>query len=321
MTKMLTNSEMALWTRCKRKWWLSQHRGLRPRDDNNFNKPLGVGTRVHDALANYYDPAIRADPVAWIQESIRNDLNTYPLDAVDIAKEGALCEAMISGYVEWLAETGADQAMTVIASETALHVALVDSDGNSPGVDGTRILSKLDARVQHDELGGRYALEHKTAGSIKPPAELRINRQFLTEHLVEFLTLKDEGREGEGAVGVLWNALLKSKRTARAKGPFYAREAAKHNDEQLRNHWRHVWAIASEIAGAEARLSDGESPHSVCYPTPTATCSWDCPFIRVCASFDDGSDAEGHIAARFETGDPLQRYQGLLPQEGTQCAS
>ena len=158
-----------------------------------------------------------------------------------------------------------------------------------------------------------FIVTHNTVSTIKPPAHLRFATQFLTEHLVEFLALQGSGREGEGAVGVLWNALLKSKRTARAKGPFFAREPVRHSTDQLRSHWHHVVAIAQEILVSRKLLTDGESHHLVCHPNPTTDCSWDCPFVRECALIDESAQrSEAMIEARFETGDPLARYRGLI---------
>jgi hypothetical protein len=315
MTKYLTNSEMSQWRRCKRKWWLLSYRGLRKRNETHFNGALGIGNRVHDPLAAYYDPEDPCtDPVAFMHASIAADLLAYPAEADALRKEEDLADAMLTGYMEWLAETGADQALHIIEAEKAGNIELLPATDTQPDV---RLLAKLDARVEHEELGGRYALEHKTVSTIKPPAILRINPQFLTEHLIQYVLLKEEsgGEEPDqnGVVGVLWNALLKSKRTARARGPFYAREPVRHSKDQLRKHWFHVIANANEIMDATRRLDAGEDHHIVVHPNPTNDCSWDCPAIAICALFDDGSDVEGAIHTRFETVDPLARYEGLLP--------
>lgn len=299
---------MRTYRRCKRLWYLSHYRQLKRRTENQFNRPLGIGNRIHDALAAYYspDPAESKNPLEFVRESIATDLAKFPEHEEDIQKEADLCDAIISGYLEWLAETGADQAMRVIEAEKAVHVDLLD---------GVRLLSKLDARVEHEELGGRFSLEHKSvSGSVKPPAHLRFDTQFLTEHMVELVWLRDNEREDQRALGVLWNALLKSKRTARAKGPFYAREVVRHNLEQLRNHWHHVSALAVEILDTESRLDSGESHQSACHPNPMDRCSWDCPFVGVCLNMDANEDnAERQLAAQYEPGDVLARYRGLLP--------
>lgn len=633
----LTNSEMSCWRRCKRKWWLQNYRKLRKVDDTNFNKPLGIGNRVHDALAAYYDPESRTDPLEFVAKTTQIDLDTYPEYVDDIRKEYSLAHAMLEGYLEWLAETGEDQAMTVIETERGRSARL------EPNRD-VFLLTKLDARVQHDEYGTRLALEHKgqpldamimtpsgpramgslqvgdfvigsdgaptevvgvyplgeqpmarvtftdgssvlttwdhawsvsigvkdkpvvrtthqlsklgprkiqrvrpvqfdeqelpippytmgvllgdgsivskatlstadreivdsvredvqdvvinldaprapglkaiyqlrlpeyvtywlakwellgcrayekfipsmyllgsidqrwallqglmdsdgsvgpqvrfvstskalidgvqflvesfggtmkihsaegrvgtmasgyntrthwygtvqglvdlhrverkqiyrdqqlargrriasivqddtmdaqcirvaatdqlyvtehfivthnTVGSLKQHLpELQVNTQCLTEHLTEFLALIEEGQDAEAAQaqGVLFNMLLKSKRTPRAAGPFYKRFHVRHSTQQLRNHWWHVVAIADEIEDAREKLDAGGDHHVVCHPNPAATCHWDCEFFHSCAMIDTNDDHEGYLTSRFEVGDPLARYRGLLAE-------
>jgi len=317
LTKLLTNSEMAVWRRCRRRWWLGQYRGLRRRSEVEFNRPTGIGNRVHDALADYYDPELRRDPVTTVNMTEARDLETAPQHEDDIRKECGLARLMVEGYVEWLAETGADQALTLVEAERARKAPLgADRD--------VTLLSKLDAKVHHDEFGQFLNLEHKTVGSLKQHLpELRINSQVLTEHLVEFLALLEEGYsrdEAQGrAGGVLFNLLLKSKRTARAKGPFYDRIHVKHSMSELRHHWMHVVAIADEIRATETALDAGGDPHFLCPPSPNSDCSWSCPFFRLCPNVDDDADHEGQIADQFEVRDPLERYAGIL-DEGDRAA-
>ena len=308
--KLLTNSEMRVWRRCKRRWWLSVYRQLRPVNAHNFNRPLGIGNRVHDCLAAYYDPDLQEDPIEHLWLSAAKDLEKHP-DASDlIEKECNLADAMLSGYLEWLAETGEDQGLTVLEAERARSARL-----DIPGLD-VRLLTKLDARVRHDVYGDDLALETKTVTSLNQHLpELRQNTQCLTEHLTQYLSLVEEGKDPEDSRGVLFNMLKKSKRTARATPPFYSRVTVRHSKTELRNHWRHVVSIATQIEDATRRLDAGEDHHSVVDPNPTGECHWDCEFFRVCTMIDDDSDHETALARFYETGDPLERYAGLLEQD------
>lgn len=313
--KYLTNSEMSTWRRCRRRWWLTYYRGLRRRGESDFNRPLGIGNRVHDALAAYYDPASGVDGaglLAYVDAGVARDLAERPEHGESIEKEAALCRVMLEGYLDWLAETGEDQALTVVEAERARSAPV-----RAEGLPDTTLLAKLDARVSHDEYGSRLALEHKTVGSLKQHLpELRLNTQCLTEHLVEFLAELEEGAEPEEAKadGVLFNMLLKSKRTARATPPFYRRERVGHSMSELRNHWRHVVAVAGEIAWAESALDAGADHHLECPPSPDASCHWSCPFFRVCPNVDGDADHEEQLAREYEPVDPLARYEGLLPE-------
>jgi hypothetical protein len=299
MTKLLTNSEMSTWRECKRKWYLGTFRGLTPRKRVGFNSPISIGNRVHDALAAYYDPDIRADPVQHVKDSIAEDVAKAPDEEADIRKEGDLAVIMIEGYVQWLEEEGADSEYTVVhGSEEAVTVPLID------GVD---LLTKLDVRVE-DHRGDYWGLDHKTGTHGVEPKLLQLNTQALTQHLIEFLKRTEQGDQAQTAKGTVFNFLRKVKRTARAKPPFYWREEVRHNDEELRNHWKHAAAVAHEILDAEARLRAGEDHHVVAYPSPGKDCTWKCPFFKVCGLHDDGSNVEAAIADLYETHDPLERY-------------
>lgn len=322
MTVRLTNSEMRDFRRCRRKWYLGYYRGLQPAR-LDFNKPLSIGTRVHDVLAAYYQPGLaRLIPMDYFRAGVEADCERHPEKKSDILDEADLCEKMLEGYFEWLAESGEDADLEVIASEVEMEAPLID---------GVTLLSKIDSRVKKLSDGKVLALEHKTTQSLTDPVRrLQVDTQLLTEHLVEFLHdlgSADGDAERPRAEGALYNMLKKVKRTARAKPPFFGRETVTHNVEELRNHWRHVAAIAQEILDTRAALDAGGDPHHVCYPNPVKDCTWDCDFANVCLGglFDDGSDPEPLLAdnTEFVVGDPLERYRfsvGLLPDGTTRYA-
>jgi hypothetical protein len=298
----LTNSEMSDWRRCRRKWYFRSYRHLRARDE----KPTGalsLGNLVHDALSVLYAVGEKGDPLARLDELTEAKVLAHPWHEEDVRKEGELAKIMVEGYVQWLEETGADQNVRVLAPESMVEVQLAE---------GVTLLSKLDARVERVTDPGRVALEFKTVQDFtRPLPTLQIDTQLLTEHLVEFLSLQERGEAdpAQRARGVLYRMLRKVKRTSTAKPPFYAEEAVDHNVEELRNHWRHVMAIARDIIDAHQRLDAGESHHTVAYPSPKQDCSWDCPFLAPCKLANSG-DMEGYIAEKYEEADPLERYVG-----------
>lgn len=309
--KLLSNSEMKLWRRCRRSWYLGYYRRLGLIGRDPFGSASSIGNLVHDALAAYYDPAVRADPVAFAKAKVEEALKEHAVDYAEIQKEGELVVLMLEGYMDWLEETGADSDIVVTGSEQMARVKLID------GVD---LISKLDAVVERGRDGAKLALEHKTTDNFsRPLPTLKLNSQFLTEHLCRFLAEIQAGRTPEeaqeGCHGILWNGLRKSKRTARATPPFYQRLDVTHNIEELRNHWRHVAAVATEILQAQARLDAGEDHHTVCYPNATNDCSWDCDHFKICVMFDDGSKVQHAIEAMYEERDPLARYDGATVME------
>lgn len=183
-TLRLTNSEMKTWRRCRRQWWLGYHRGLQRRE-TEFNKPLSVGSRLHDVLAWYYQPGLARDPedaMRVLREGVEVDVRNHPDHEEDIRKEADLVDAMLEGYFQWLEEEGHDSQIEIIAPEAEMEVAL-------EVVDGATILSKIDARIRDVETGKVGALEHKSVQSLKDPIRrLQVDTQLLTEHLVEYLT-------------------------------------------------------------------------------------------------------------------------------------
>ncbi len=295
----LTNSEMSTFRRCKRRWWLGNYRELAPRAQDSA--PLRIGSLVHAGLEVVYDPDRQdEDPVAAVRSKVDETLEGVSLERqADVRKEGDLAEIMVAGYMDWLEETGADMDLELESVETPVDAVLNDT---------VTLRAKLDARVRSRSTGARWALEHKTTGSLSQALPLlQIDTQLLTEHLVEYLTA------GTYPDGVIYNMLRKVKRTASANPPFYGREEVRHNEHELRNHLMHVLGIAQEIAEARAALNAGGDPHTVCYPSPDQTCSWQCQFFRVCPLFDDGSDAEAALADLYEHVDPLERYADLAP--------
>lgn len=305
MTELLrlSNSEFKEYERCKRKWYWHTYRRLSPAVEDAPGSNLSIGNIVHDMLAGFYGPE-KLDPVAALEADYAAQLSASPAEETEILKEKALTEAMVTGYLEWLEETGADQDLVITGTEQMVEIPLVE---------GVNLLSKLDAPVERVSDGAKLALEHKTVTGLDVNLPLlKLDTQLLTEHLVRFLHAMKEGATAEEAYdqchGVLYNMLKKVKRTSSAKPPFYGREDVPHNINELRNHWRHVVARAAEINETRARLDAGEDMHTACTPNPTRDCTWDCPFFKICVMADDGSDVEGALAAMFVERDPLERY-------------
>jgi PD-(D/E)XK nuclease superfamily protein len=306
LTLRLSNSEMATFRRCRRKWYLSQYRRLSPRASYSFGTPIHIGNVVHDALAAYYDPELRTDPVAHARAYVDGVIHDDPAHEYEAEKEWTLIEPMLTGYVEWLEETGADSDLKFIGSERMVEAQMTEN---------VTLISKLDAPVEQISDGAKLALEHKTVGSLEEPLGLlKIDTQLLTEHLVRFMDAQAKGADADEAYdqchGVLYNMLKKNKHTSRAKPPFYGRLTIPHNIYELRNHWKHVLETAREISKATVRLDANEDHHRVCPPSPDKTCQWQCQFFKVCGMFDDGSQVEAALDAMYEEKDPLERYQG-----------
>lgn len=311
MTKdlLLTNSELSDFKECRRKWWLTVYRELGPRDGWQFNRPTTIGTMFHAALEAYYGRG--EDPVAWCQEKYARDIieitDTLPemeqaLLLRDLEKEQDLVVTMVEGYVQWLEEEAPDEDLEVLGAEQHVRLELV------PGIE---LQGKIDAPARwRNATDFLLQLEHKTVGSLLDiPKIAQVNPQFLTYDLLSYLKTRQEGK-GERTDGVIINMARKVKRTARANPPFFGRYEVRHNENELRSHWKHVIGTAREIQRTYERLDGGEDPQYVVPPTPVKDCTWKCVFAKPCLSgmFDDGSDIEGYLAANYVHRDPLERY-------------
>lgn len=310
-----SNSELYSFKDCRRRWWLSFYRGLVP----VFESPTGAratGDRVHRALERWYaapgvakqDPRdaleqlIVADWTALVQTSGDEGVGLSTQEA--FKKDADLQRAMVEGYVQWLAETGADAEYQVVEPEAYLEAEL-------PEIPDTLIIGKIDVRVRRTSDGARMWLEHKTVGGFQQKlATLTLDEQVLHQTLLERLQPGDEPR----VVGVLYNMIRRTKRTAAANPPFFQRVEVHHNDHELDSFRRRVVATIQDLRRARQALDDGDDHRSVVYPRPSGDCAWKCPFVQVCGMFDDGSRAEAALDAYFTKGDPYSYYVPRNPE-------
>lgn len=301
-TRHITSSEIKTFKTCRRKWWLGQHRGLRPRD-RSATGTLQLGSRVHEALEAYYDPEAGGEDAAFAALDLRREENIeeFPDQIEDIEGEHELATIMVTGYFEWLAETGADQDFEVLAVEQEIETPMVMA------LHGTayRLLGKLDRQVRRRSDGKRLFMDDKTVGSLSDKPQLaEIDGQMLLYTLISRMT----GAEGERVDGGIYNMLRKVKRTSRANPPFYDRFDFSYNDTNLDTFFEEVLGTIEQIADAEHRLDQGAAHHRVVPKTEGRHCTYMCPFFDICPMFDDGSDAEYMVEQEFEVGDPLERY-------------
>jgi hypothetical protein len=312
--RYFTNSELACFKRCRRRWYLAYYRRLRLKA-RSLTGAAPIGTRVHQALEPWYQPegVERVDPRTALETVLNSDkvllIESWPgepeaLDAQlkQFDKEADLCRAMIEGYVQWLEETGADSDFEVIASESAVEYQI------APDVS---LAGRLDTRVRRIHDGALLFIDHKTTDSIQTLA-----RQLpRSEQVMLYEILQRANHPTERNAGALYNVLRKVKRTGTAKPPFYERIPVMFNDHQLESAWYRVLGTIRDIQQVEDALSTNPPrPQHYVYPTPTRDCDWECEFAPVCTMFDDGSRVEDMLQSLYEAGDPLRRYPELREQ-------
>lgn len=323
--RRLTNSEIQTYKHCRRRWWLSWFRGLKLRNEEDTG-PRQLGTRIHDALAEWYVPAgqtpthplealetiLAADELEMIRSSgdVSGDALAEKLSAFQ--KEADLARAMVEGYMQWIAETGADSDYEVIGSEMVLGMDLKCSDSLTVSVQG-----KLDVRVRRAHDGVILFFDHKTVGDFKTPATtLPMNEQMKQYHLLEVENRENPNDRVEGA---LYNMLRRVKRSANAKPPFYERLELRPTTTTIARFKERLRGEALAINHTEQMLNQGISHQTVAFPSPSSRCSWGCEFKAVCTMFDDGSRAEDFISEHYVSINPLDRYdadavKGVVPE-------
>lgn len=294
----ISNSEIQTFKDCKRKWFLSSYLGLRLKNQSVVG-PLALGSRIHAALEAYYtegEDLLKAHAKLldadrqWMLEELR--------DITELENEGELGRIMLEGYLEWLAETGADSEWEVISAERVVSAPLFDG--------AVELRGKLDMRVRRLADDVRLFVDFKTCQNF---ADLTrgayMDEQFLTYHMLEQMK-PDEDMRCDGGVYIM---LRKVKRTASARPPFYERLEVRHNKQFLNSFWFRIHGEIQDMLRLRAQLDAGVDHRQVAYPRPTRDCHWKCPFFSVCPLIDDGSAAEQMLEELYEQHDPNERYR------------
>lgn len=303
----LSNSEIQTYKDCRRKWWLTYYRRLKPRQVK-FTGPLALGSRIHEALDQYYTTgASLLDIHAKLIEADRELLAADMRDPSELDNEGDLGRIMLEGYLQWVEEEGIDSELEMISTEEIL---------NMPMFDGTvELQGKIDMRVRRKGDGVRMFRDFKTVGTSFADfaSTAHMNEQILTYMLLE----QHKNGEGERSEGGLFTLLKKVKRTATAKPPFYEQFEVRHNIFSLRSFWQRIHETVADIMRTKTSLDQGTSHLSVAYPRPSRDCTWKCPFFSVCPMFDDGSAVEEAISEMFAESDPYA-YYGISETKGSE---
>jgi hypothetical protein len=315
MTITMTNSEFFTWQRCPRFWFLRYYLGYTPDADEVTGSRI-LGIRIHAALEGMYGYGL--DPLTVLHLLYKIALEQFPDNEAELIKERDLASAMVEGYIEWTAATGADAGLAVIATEAAVTVPL-------PGVEGVDLRAKLDRVILDEQTGLLSFVDDKTAASFERHEILAINPQFRFYSLVQKLA----AREVPGAPRVLGgvvNTLRRVKRTDRSKPPYYQRDPFRYTEVNIGSTLLKVTGLAQQIMETRRHLdwiyaeNGGKADLTLLNhyqllhlaPTPIETdCSWRCPFVQLCPLMDDGSDWVGSLvrSGHFRQEDPYSYYE------------
>jgi hypothetical protein len=312
--RRISSSELASFKRCRRQWWLTYYRGLKPIRESPLG-PRAIGDRIHRALQLYYVPdgQPRTEPKAALERVIQEDWlavkaafaaqgeEVPELLVIDLNKQADLERAMIEGYVEWLAETGADSEFKVIGSER-----YVEADLMTRGTQVIKLIGRLDVQVRRIFDNLPFFLDHKTMGEFVTATRLLPMNEQMKMYVLLHTLASDPGNPR--IVGAIYNMIRRVKRTGNAKPPFYQRVEVQHNPTEIQTFKDRTIGVIGHMESARLVLDAGGDHHRVVYPTPTKDCAWQCPFAQVCTLFDDGSRVEAALEGNFVVGDPYDYY-------------
>ncbi len=298
---IVSNSEIQTYKQCKRKWFLQYVRKLRAPE--RPTGALALGTAVHEALGNYYEPGGNNNTAIVLLDSIYQDkLDSFPFKTDEIQKEYRLASTMAQGYFQWVEEEGIDQNLIILESE-----AEIESEIRLPSGLLAVVLGKRDL-IGQDEHERKFFLDFKTCQTLGDSL-LDINEQLLTYALLHKLNNPSDMPQY-----AIWRMLRKTLRTERAKPPFFATEQIELSDKVLRNFYTRLTGTLEEMARTKAELAAGADHRFACYPTASSRCSWGCEFRVACPMWDRDDYVEEYMQANFEECNPYSRYteKGVL---------
>lgn len=308
----VSNSEIFAAQRCWRNWYLTYYLGMVPTQE----VPVGnrqLGTRVHTALEGLYGYDL--DPLMILQILYRAAIEAFPEYEEELLKERTYAEAMVDGYIMWLAEEGADADQRVVATETDMVVPI-------PGYDSVLLRSRMDQVFQRISDGALGFMDYKTGSNFEKHETLERNPQMKTYALVQRIKARME--PGQPLImGGQITSLRRVLRTARSTPPYYRRDQFWYNDEQLDAHELKIIKVVQDILEVRAKLDiarDRGMPlpdfnrlqRYELPPTPIdGDCDWRCPFTQLCPMMDDGSDWTGVLlqSGRWKQADPYEYYR------------
>jgi hypothetical protein len=295
----LSNSEIQTYKDCKRKWWLSYYRRLKPRNKDTTGA-LALGTRIHGALDMHYSQGVPLlEAHAHLVDVDKATLESQFRDTSELASEAELGRIMLEGYEQWVQDEGIDSELEMISTEEIIATSMLDGE--------VELMGKLDMRVRRKVDGTRFFRDFKTVGGsfTEFGRMAHMNEQILTYMVLE----ATQNAEDERCEGGIFTLLKKVKRSASARPPFYEQIVVRHNIFALRSFWARLTGTITDLLATKKALDDGADHHFVAYPRPSRDCNWKCNFYSVCSLLDDGSAAEQAIDELYEIGDPYGYYE------------
>lgn len=304
----ISNSEIQTFKDCRRRWWFTYYRRLRPKMEN-YTGALALGSRIHEALDQYYSVGTPLlDAHANLVAKDMKTLTDQYRDTTELETEAELGRVMLEGYLEWVEIEGIDAEIEMISTEEIIERPMMNGRVTLQG--------KIDMRVRRKIDGVRMFRDFKTVGSsfTEFGSTAHMNEQILTYMLLE----EAQNQGGERSEGGIFTMLRKVKRGAYAKPPFYGQIEVRHNAFTLRSFWQRLEGTLEDMLRVRDGLDAGESHYKLAYPKPSRDCKWKCQFFSICPLVDDGSASEAAISDAFVVADPYGYYNNNTETKGAE---
>jgi CRISPR/Cas system-associated exonuclease Cas4 (RecB family) len=305
--RRISQSEVRTFKTCRRQWYLGWIEGYTMRPEHRAATGVAqLGTNVHTALEAYYGYDL--DPLAvlaWIYNGLRAD---RPEAEKDLNSEQSYASTMVEGYLQWASENGTDQEFEVIGTERLMSVPMVVEYPYQDGlIESTAVVltGRIDQTIrQRDGSGRAYIRDWKTVGDLSKADALQRDEQMRWYDLLYWLASQADD-DVQLMSGVYYTMLKRSKRTMRARPPFYDAVFIHYTAADRRSMLLRTRRVLGELLLIEDELRNGADHLAVAYPHPEETghCRY-CPFKEVCALADDGSRFDDALNGVYVKADP-----------------
>lgn len=300
----ITQSDLAAFKRDRRIWFLKTYLGIRARTVKT-SSPLVLGTLVHAALEDRYvngTDILVAFHNACLQAEIEYRSEDPYFDEAGWLKQAEMGRVMLEGYEEWLDTEHIDSNITTLDIEKLVRFATVYD-----GVPVT-LTGKVDHVVQDKLTGEILIYDWKTCADLE-----RMTRQaHTTEQLPFYMTLQQAMDPANRVGGAAFTMLKKSKRTDRAKPPFYRRETVRYSPQALESRQDGIDGAIRDYVRVITQLHEGTNkPMRYAYPNP-GVLQFDRELDPIIDVMDNGGHVGAIVTAQFSQVNPYIRY-GATP--------
>jgi PD-(D/E)XK nuclease superfamily len=269
--RMISNSEVASWLLCSRKYYYEYVLGLEPKQ---FSEVIGKGILIHSMLEGYYAGKQQGMDEAGCREEAMEPLIFAGAQGGDIAELGAL-RTLLMGYFD----------KYCIEDDERYEVAAVETKYAMPINDEYALVGTLDLLLL-DKWDHKYvAVDHKSTYNFWTDDQSTISGQFV-KYLILMRSLGNDVK----------SLMVNQVRTRPVKnGDLYQRAWVDPSDERVRN-------VLKQHIDASNKIMDFRNAganHADTIPIYDKYICSNCSFLSLCNSDTEGQNLTFQIEQEF----------------------